>query len=194
MNRQMSEAQHRRNQLPQRAVCAANVVVSQRRQVDAHESDQRPEVEQLRAIVVSDEERSQQRNHADENHIVRGNPGPGMDGAEEFLWNGVAASHAIQQTRRPQLRSHAGANGRNQQRDADGFGHQMAAGDRGHVAECVLHFGGGEQVLGAQQLRAVDFSRRQKPVITQTSTVARKMFRLGLSTSSDKVEMPSNPM
>ena len=30
--------------------------------------------------------------------------------------------------------------------------------------------------------------------MTQTSTVARKIFRLGLSTSSDKVEMPSNPM
>ena len=119
------EAQHRRNQLPQSAVFAANVVVGQRRQVDAHESDQRPEVEQLRAIVVADEERSQQRNHANENHIVRRNPGPGMDGSEEFFGNRVAASHAIEQARRAELRSHAGANGRNQQRDADGFGHQM---------------------------------------------------------------------
>ena len=35
-------------------------------------------------------------------------------------------------------------------------------GDRSHVAECILHFRGGEHVLGAEQLRAIDFSRRQK--------------------------------
>ena len=39
---------------------------------------------------------------------------------------------------------------------------RCAAGDRSHVAERILHFGGREHVLRAQQLSAVDFSRRQK--------------------------------
>jgi len=70
-------------------------------------SDQGTEVEQLRAVVVSDNERPQQRNHTHKNHVIRRNPGPGMNGTKEFLRNGVAASHPIKQARRPELRSHA---------------------------------------------------------------------------------------
>src|SRR5271168_106921 len=46
------ETEDRRNQLPQRAVLAANVVMRERCQIHAHERDQRPEIEQLSAIVV----------------------------------------------------------------------------------------------------------------------------------------------
>ena len=69
--------------------------MGQRRQIDAHECDQRAEVEQLRPIVIADKKGANQRNHSHENHVVGGNAGPGMDGAEELLGDGVATSHAI---------------------------------------------------------------------------------------------------
>src|SRR5882724_12518677 len=112
------ESEHRWNQLSQGTVRAPNVVVSERRQVNTHESNQRSEVEQLRAIVVSDEECSQQCNRADENHVVGGNPGLGVNGPEEFSRNSIATSHSIKQAGCSELRSHARTHGGNQQCEA----------------------------------------------------------------------------
>ena len=177
---QADDKPRRAEAVSQGAVFTANVVVGQRRQIDAHESDQGPEVEQLRPIIVGDQKSSEQRNRTDKNHVVGGNPGLGMDGAKEFLGDRVAASHSVKQAGRAQLRTHAGTHGRNQQRDADGLGEQRAPRDRGHVAEGVLDFGRRKHVLGAEQLRAINFSRRQKPRDHADQNGSQKNISLGI--------------
>jgi hypothetical protein len=132
--------------------------VGQRRQIDAHECDQRAEVEQLGPIVIADKEGANQRNHSHENHVVGGNSGPGMDGAEELLGNGVATSHAVEQASRAQLRSHPGTDGRDKQREADRLGQQGAARNSRYVAKSVLHLARREHVLRTQQLCPVHLS------------------------------------
>ena len=61
-----------------------------------------------------------------------------MNRAKKLLRNRSAAPHTVKQPRRAQLRSHAGADGRNQQRQADDPGHGNAARNAGNVAEYVL--------------------------------------------------------
>ncbi len=56
----------------------------------------------------------------------------------------------------------------------------VPACDRGHVAEGVLHFGRGEHVLRAQQLRAVNFSRGQKPRNYADQHRSQKNISLGI--------------
>src|ERR1039458_8957912 len=91
-----------------------------------------------------------------------------MDRPKELLWNSVAASHAIKQTGRSQLRSQAGSDGRDQQRDADGLCHKNTARNPSDVAEHVLisKFREDTEVLTemliAQQLRPVNLSGSQE--------------------------------
>jgi hypothetical protein len=122
-----------------------------------------------------------------------------MDGAKKLLGNRVAAPHAVKQSRRAELRSHAGTDGGDQEGKTDGLGHENAACNRRDVAEYVLiskleKTPKSVSERWAQQLSAVNLGGARIPVITQTNTVARKMFRFGLSTSSDSVEMPSKPI
>src|SRR5271170_3568669 len=162
------EAQDRWNQLPHGSIAPADVVVGQRCQIDAHKCDQRTEVEQLRAVVVSDEESPNQRNHAHEYYVVGGNASSGMNRSKELLRNGVAASHAVKQPRRAELRPHARTDGGNQKRDAERLSHEGATRNAGDVAEYALISKLLEdtkvpaEMLQTQQLHAVDFGGGEK--------------------------------
>src|SRR5580658_696831 len=90
-----------------------------------------------------------------------------MNDFKELLRNRAAASHAIEQPRRAQLRSHAGSDSRDQQRDADGLGHENAASNAGDMAEHVLVSKFREdpkvstKMLETEQLRPVDLGGSQ---------------------------------
>src|ERR1700675_624350 len=75
--------------------------------IHSHECDQRAKVQQLRTLVITDQESSNQRERADENHVVSWNVMLGIHGAEKPLRNSIASPHAIEQTGRSELSAHS---------------------------------------------------------------------------------------
>ena len=132
------KAENRRNELAERAIRAADVVVRQCGQIDAHECDQRAEVQQLSAPIIAHEKRTNENYNADKQHIIGRDASLRMDSSEKFSGKSVAASHAVKQTRRAELRSHTGTDRGDKQGHADQLGHENAAGNSGHVTEDVF--------------------------------------------------------
>src|SRR5580700_5784227 len=132
------KAENRRNELAERAIRATDVVVRQRGEIDAHECDQRAKVQQLGAAIIGHEKRANQNDDPDEQNIIGRYASLRMDGSEKFLWQSVAASHAVKQARCAELRSQAGTDRGDKQGHTDQLGHENAAGNSGHVAEDVL--------------------------------------------------------
>ena len=155
------EAKQRRKKIQDIAFFGADVVADQCGDVDAHEGQQGAEVEQVRALIVSDDEGACERDDADEDDVVAGNPAFGIDRAEELFGNPVAAAHAVQQTRGTELRAHAGADISDQNGEIDQLKQKVAAGGLGDEGKSGGDFILREGLVLPHELRGVDFKRGQ---------------------------------
>ncbi len=122
------ETEQRRNEVEDFAFLGAQVVADQRGDVDAHERKERAEVEEIRALIVGDDEGTDEGDDADKDDVVAWDVVFGIERAEEFFGNTVAASHAVEQARRAELRAHAGADIGDQDGEVDELEEKKAAG------------------------------------------------------------------
>src|SRR5208337_1026635 len=87
--------------------------------IDAHECQQRAEVQELHAALKAESQGSDQSNDGDEEHIVTRNLPFGFDGAKKTAWNGIASAHSIEKTGGSKLRARSRSDGGDQQCDVD---------------------------------------------------------------------------
>ena len=103
-------------------------VVDERCRVDSHEGDEGAEVQHLRALFVSEQERRRsgcKRRPAE--HCCAVWRSSGSSEPKTLARQRVAAAHAIQQPRRAELRGHAGAHIRDEQCGIEQVEEKLAA-------------------------------------------------------------------
>src|SRR6185437_4790106 len=88
---------------------AADVIACQGGGVDAHVGEQRAEIQYLGAEPVGDQKRAAERDETDEDDVVAWSAVLRVDGAKEGRRQGIAAAHAVKESRRTQMRAYARA-------------------------------------------------------------------------------------
>ena len=113
------EAGYRRGEVREALLFGAQEVAGEGGGVDAHEGDEGAEVEEFDAAFVAEEEGAGEGDGADEKDVVHGNAAARLDGAEEAARQRVAAAHAVEQAGGGELRTHAGADIGDQDREVE---------------------------------------------------------------------------
>ena len=129
------------------------------RRIHAHERNEGAEVQEFSAKLIGEQECSGQRDRADKQDAVARDAVLPFHDAEEGFGNCVIASHAVEQSRRRELRPHTGADIRHQQGDV----HQVEEEEASNASSDVDVSGINIRKLrrGPNQLRGVDLDRRQ---------------------------------
>ena len=103
----------------------------ERRRIDAHERDERPKVQQLRALARKNQEETSQvsASRADRrSRCFAGICSLRVDLPEKAFWKSIAPAHAVEQPRRSQLCAHSRADIRDQNREVQQLEQEEAPG------------------------------------------------------------------
>lgn len=150
------ETEERRDQVENIFLFGAEIVTDQSGYVDAHEREEGAEVQEVRALVVSDDKGTYQRDYADKDDIVARDVAFGVHSTKKLFGNTVAATHAIEQARCSELRAHPRADVGDQNREIDELEQKVAAGGLRDERKSGGDFISRERLIAPDELRGVD--------------------------------------
>src|SRR6266436_6378541 len=101
-----NESKHRRDKIPRFLLFRMQEIAHKCRGIDAHKCDQRPEIQKLDSPPIGKEERTKQSQRGHEDHIVPRHLVLRVNRAKKRTRQRIASAHPVQQSRRPNVRSH----------------------------------------------------------------------------------------
>src|SRR5271166_650473 len=113
------ETDQGRHEVEEGALAGADVITHEGCDVHPHEADERTEVEQLGAELITHGERTDQRQPPHKEDVVPRNLRSGIDCTEEAAGNGIVPAHAVEQPARGEMRTGPGSDRGDQERQVD---------------------------------------------------------------------------